>query len=312
MTTKPVTTTIELPRSSANYQPSCWDHDFLLSLDNIYATEKSVRDRDLLKRNVMNMLDDKTTLLEKLELIEKLQKLGVSYHFEGKIDEILTNIYRKNVKECDKGDLHATALEFRLLREHGFNVSEGIFDVFINKIEDGTFENGDIKGLISLYESSYLATKSDTKLHKVIREYAKEELRKFIDRHDHDHNTTNSNYLEIAVEALEMPYHWRMKRLETKRYLDAYDKHDVLIKFAKIDFNIVWWRETGLSNQLHFARDRIVENYYWTVGQIQEHQFSYVRRIMTKINALITTIDDIYDVYGTLDELQQFSNMVEM
>ncbi|CAH2061276.1 unnamed protein product [Thlaspi arvense] len=197
-----------------------------------------------------------------------------------------------------------------------------IFDVFINKMEDGTFESGDIKGLISLYEASYLATKSDTKLHKVVRAYANHQLRKFID--NHDHNIYNKNFFEMAVEGLEMPYHWRMKRLETKRYIDAYSKHNVLIEFAKIDFNIVqavhqeelkdlssWWRETGLSSQLHFVRDRIVENYFWTVGQIQEPQFGYVRRIITKINALITTIDDIYDVYGTLDELQQFTTMVE-
>ncbi|CAH8332676.1 unnamed protein product [Eruca vesicaria subsp. sativa] len=32
---------------------------------------------------------------------------------------------------------------------------------------------------------------------------------------------------------------------------------------------------------------------------------------MTKINSLITAIDDIYDVYGTLDELKQFTTMVE-
>lgn len=109
--------------------------------------------------------------------------------------------------------------------------------MFINKIEDGTFDNGDIKGLISLYEASYLATKSDTKLHKVVRAYANQQLRKFVD--SHDHNINNIDVLEMAVEALEMPYHWRMKRLETKRYIDGYNKHDILIEFAKIDFNIV-------------------------------------------------------------------------
>ncbi|XP_056844369.1 1,8-cineole synthase 1, chloroplastic isoform X3 [Raphanus sativus] len=281
-----------------------------------------VRDRDFLKEKVRKVLDETTTPLEQLELVDKLQRLGVSYHFESKIHKILTDFYHNSLRECGKENLHATALKFRLLREHGFNVSEGIFDVFISKIEDGTFESGDIRGLISVYEASYLATKLDTKLHKVIRAYANQQLRKIID--SPDHNIYDVNVLEMAVEALEMPYHWRMKRLETRRYIDAYSKHDVLIEFAKIDFNIVqavhqeelkylssWWEETGLSNQLHFARDRIVENYFWTVGQIQEPHFGYVRRKMTKINALITTIDDIYDVYGTLDELQRFTDIVE-
>jgi len=66
-----------------------------------------------------------------------------------------------------------------------------------------------------------------------------------------------------------------------------------------------------LTNQLPFVRDRIVENYFWTVGLIYEPQFGYIRRIMTIVNALVTTIDDIYDIYGTLEELELFTSMVE-
>ncbi|PWA79616.1 hypothetical protein CTI12_AA205080 [Artemisia annua] len=31
---------------------------------------------------------------------------------------------------------------------------------------------------------------------------------------------------------------------------------------------------------------------------------------MTKVNAMITTIDDVYDVYGILPELEQFTNAI--
>lgn len=54
-----------------------------------------------------------------------------------------------------------------------------------------------------------------------------------------------------------------------------------------------------------------MENFFWTVGVGFEPELSYFRRMATKINALITTIDDVYDVYGTLDELQLFTNAVE-
>ncbi|CAF2002447.1 unnamed protein product [Brassica napus] len=97
-----------------------------------------------------------------------------------------------------------------------------------------------------------------------------------------------------------------------------------LMELAKIDFNIIhasyqeelkyatsWWKETCVSNQLPFVRDVIVENYFWNVGIIYEPQFGYTRRILTIINALVTTIDDIYDIYGTLEELELFAAMVD-
>lgn len=62
---------------------------------------------------------------------------------------------------------------------------------------------------------------------------------------------------------------------------------------------------------MNFARDRLMENFLWTVGVTSEPQFGYFRRMSTKVSALITSIDDAYDVYGTLDELKLFTNSVE-
>lgn len=66
-----------------------------------------------------------------------------------------------------------------------------------------------------------------------------------------------------------------------------------------------------MGSQLHFVRDRIVENYFWTVGMIYEPQFGYIRRIVAIVAALITVIDDIYDIYGTPEELELFTAMVQ-
>lgn len=54
-----------------------------------------------------------------------------------------------------------------------------------------------------------------------------------------------------------------------------------------------------------------MENFLWTVGLAFQSQFGHFRRVMTKVNALITLIDDIYDVYGTLEELELFTNVVD-
>ncbi|KAK2986063.1 hypothetical protein RJ640_011504 [Escallonia rubra] len=68
------------------------------------------------------------------------------------------------------------------------------------------------------------------------------------------------------------------------------------------------WQTTRQgSGRASFARDMLVENFFWTVGGNFEPQFQCTRRITTKI----TIIDDIYDVYGTLEELDLFTNAVE-
>lgn len=72
-----------------------------------------------------------------------------------------------------------------------------------------------------------------------------------------------------------------------------------------------WWRNTELGEKLSFARDQLMENFFWTTGIGFEPQLQYFRRMGTELVSLITMIDDIYDVYGTLDELQLFTNAIE-
>ena len=63
--------------------------------------------------------------LDQLELIENLQRLGLAYHFETEIKNILHNIYNNKDDKWKNENLYATSLEFRLLRQHGYNVSQG-------------------------------------------------------------------------------------------------------------------------------------------------------------------------------------------
>mgnify|MGYP004721336857 CR=1 FL=1 len=53
-----------------------------------------------------------------------------------------------------------------------------------------------------------------------------------------------------------------------------------------------------------------MESFFWTVGMAFEPQYSKCRRGLTKALALITVLDDIYDVYGSLHELEQLTEAV--
>lgn len=76
------------------------------------------------------MLEKTIHPLELLELVDILQRLGLSYHFEEEIDRVLKQMYvnfcTTNRNDGQKSeDLYATALEFRLLRQEGYHVPQG-------------------------------------------------------------------------------------------------------------------------------------------------------------------------------------------
>lgn len=60
-----------------------------------------------------------------------------------------------------------------------------------------------------------------------------------------------------------------------------------------------------------FARDRIVECYFWTLGAYFEPQYSVGRKMLTKVIAIASILDDIYDAYGTFEELQVFTPAIQ-
>ncbi|KAL4582740.1 hypothetical protein LXL04_007299 [Taraxacum kok-saghyz] len=54
-----------------------------------------------------------------------------------------------------------------------------------------------------------------------------------------------------------------------------------------------------------------MECFFWTVGVVSEPQYDSCRVEITKVGTLITVIDDVYDEYGSLDELIDFTDAVK-
>ncbi|KAJ6366406.1 hypothetical protein OIU77_002900 [Salix suchowensis] len=112
----------ESKRRSANYQPTTWSSDFLQSLKNDYA-DNIYKDKAMeLEEEVRCMINSgDMEMLTILEMIDDIQRLGLGHRFEKDIKRKLDRISSSEQSsfEAEKS-LHATALCFRLLRQHGY------------------------------------------------------------------------------------------------------------------------------------------------------------------------------------------------
>ncbi|XP_047983709.1 (R)-limonene synthase-like isoform X2 [Salvia hispanica] len=313
-------------RRSANYNPSFWDFNYIQSLTNQYTEERHSMHATELIVGVKKLLHQELEANRWLELIDDLQQLCLSHHFDQEINQILNSIYYENTCNTKKRDLYSTALEFRLLREHGFQVSQDVFDCFKN--ENGDFISSlgnDIRGLLQLYEASFLLTQGEETL-ELAHKFSTKYLQRLVD--DCDDDDDEDNILESVRNALDIPIHWRVQRPNSRWFIEAYgrrpESNPIVLELAKLDFNITqamhqqelkvisrWWKETRLSEKLPFARDRIVESYLSTIDGLSQPQYAYSRITITKVCMLVTTIDDIFDVYATMEELQLFYDTIE-
>ncbi|GAB2277871.1 hypothetical protein Dimus_012573 [Dionaea muscipula] len=262
-------------------------------------------------------------LPQKLKLIDAVQRLGVSYHFEEEIDELLEQIFI-NHKTCVADyDLHDTALLFRLQRQQGYNVSCDVFKKFRDSKgsfkEDSTTDS--VAGTLSLYEAAHLRVHGEDILDEAL-DFATRQLNSVL-------ITNLSHPLAKQIQhALRCPIRKSSPRLEAWHYMSFYKEsecHDEnLLKFAKLDFNILqkmqqkemsilarWWKDLDFRRKMPWARDRLPECYLLFLEGYSQPQYAMARMFATQVFQLITIIDDIYDVYGTHEELVLFTEAME-
>ncbi|KAG8493355.1 hypothetical protein CXB51_010949 [Gossypium anomalum] len=83
--------------------------------------------------------------------------------------------------------------------------------------------------------------------------------------------------------------------------------HQYLLSFLVFQFE---WRELNVKKKLSFSRGRVMEIYLLATDLSFEAQYAKCRICFTKYACLATVVDDIYDIYGSLDELQCFTKVV--
>ncbi|XP_043710538.1 (-)-germacrene D synthase-like [Telopea speciosissima] len=181
----------------------------------------------------------------------------------------------------------------------------------------------DVSGMLCLYEATHLRVHGEDILDEAL-EFTTTRLNSIVTDGLKPHPLATQ-----VMHALKQPFHKNPPRIEARDYISIYQedyntKNESLLKLAKLDFNLLqsihqqelsqlskWWKELDFVSKLPYARDRLVETYFVAMGLCFEPQYALARKMITKVTALITIIDDTYDAYGTFEELQLFTDAVE-
>ncbi|WVZ59793.1 hypothetical protein U9M48_009892 [Paspalum notatum var. saurae] len=184
---------------------------------------------------------------------------------------------------------------------------------------DGSFSAGvtnDPRGLLSLYNAAHLLTHGEVELEEAIR-FARHHLESL-------RSNLKSPLADQVIRTLKLPLPRTLKRLEAldymSEYIDEQTYNPSILELAKLDFNLLqrlhleelkansqWWKDVYQEVELNYARDRVVEVFFWSYTVYYEQDYSRARTMLTKILSLLTLTDDTYDVHGTLDDCHKLT-----
>nr|UNZ93477.1 ent-copalyl diphosphate synthase [Scutellaria baicalensis] len=273
-------------------------------------------------------------LFEHLWAVDRIQRLGISRHFKPQVDECIAYVYRY---WTDKGicwarnsvaqDLDDTAMGFRLLRLHGYDVSADVFKHFENGGEFFCFKGQStqaVTGMYNLYRASQLMFPGES-----ILEDAKTFSSKFLQR-----KRANNELLDKWIitkdlpgevgYALDVPWYASLPRVETRFYLEQYGGEDDVwigktlyrmpyvnnnkyLELAKLDYsncqslhqqewkNIQKWYESCNLGEFGLSERRVLLAYYVAAACIYEPEKSNQRLAWAKTVILMETITSYFE-----------------
>lgn len=205
-------------------------------------------------------------IFERLWVVDRLERLGISRYFKSEIEDYLDYIYRNWTDEglsftkgCPVKDIDDTAMGFRLLRLHGYPVSPCAFKRFEN---DGQFvcyprqSNQSVSAMYNLYRAADQASfPGDDHVLGRARSYSRAFLRERRASDQLNDKWIISEGLPGEVMyGLDFPWEASLPRIETRMYLEQYGgsndvwigkvlyrmnliSNDAYLKAAKADFS---------------------------------------------------------------------------
>ncbi|KAL3519579.1 hypothetical protein ACH5RR_017728 [Cinchona calisaya] len=275
--------------------------------------------------HVRHMLEaEKEDPLKDLTLIDAIQRLGIDHHFQEEIEAALWRQYVSHKNFFDQSQaLDEISLCFRLLRQQGYHVPQGVFKNF--KDEKGNlavnYGKDHTRALMGLYEAAQLSIQGEDILDDA-EEFSSQVLNagmKYLD----------DNNARIVKNTLRHPYRKSLYRFKPNNLMESQVIEGIngwdtsLQELSYADFYMAqgihrqdllqitkWWKDLGLAMELKQARDQPLKWYTWSMVMLKDLTLSDERVDLTKSISFIYIIDDIFDIYGKPEELTLFTEAV--
>ncbi|KAJ0053559.1 hypothetical protein Pint_03312 [Pistacia integerrima] len=320
----------------------CQDGSFLFSPSSTaYALMQTKDDKCLkyLKRTVQRFNGGvpnvyPVDMFQRLWAVDRLQRLGISRFFQAEITQSMDYVYRYWTEEgicwarnTRVHDIDDTAMGFRLLRLHGFDVSADVFQHFEKGGEFFCFagqSNQAVTGIYNLYRASQTLFPGEK-----ILDNAKQFSAKFL-REKQAANELLDKWIitkdlpgEVGF-ALELPWYASLPRIETRLYIEQYGGEDdiwigktlyrmpcvnneIYLELAKLDYNNCqaihlsewdsmkkWYSECKLE-RFGISVGRLLLAYFVASASIFEPERWQKRMAWAKTAVLVETITSYFD-----------------
>ncbi|KAL6505137.1 Gly-Xaa carboxypeptidase [Orobanche gracilis] len=268
-------------------------------------------------------------LFEHIWAVDRLQRLGISRYFQSEIDECIDYVHRywtnKGIcwaRNSRVQDIDDTAMGFRLMRLHGYDISAGVFDNFEKGGEFFCFAGQSdqaVTGMYNLYRASQLRFPGETILADAAN-FSSNFLQEKRARNELLDKWIITKDLPGEVGyALDVPWYASLPRLETRFYLEQYGGEDdvwigktlyrmpyvnnnTYLELAKLDYNhcqslhqrewknIQKWCRTCRLGSYGSSEGRFLQGYYIAAACVFEPRKSGKRMAWAKTVILVETI----------------------
>ncbi|KAM7253951.1 hypothetical protein ACFE04_031633 [Oxalis oulophora] len=280
-------------------------------------------------------------MFEHMWVVDRLQRLGISRYFKSEIEDCMDYVsrYWTEVGICWARNTHVqdiddTAMGFRLLRLHGYDVSADVFNHFRKDDEFFCFvgqSNQAVTGMYNLYRASQIQFPGDQILEDA-QNFSLEFLRKRQAANELFDKWIITKDLPGEVGfALDVPWYANLPRVESRFYIDQYGGDDdvwigktlyrmpfvnnnTYLELAKTDYNniqalhqVEWqgihrWYEENRLGDWGLSKRNLLLNYFVAAASIYEPERSNERLAWAKTAALVEAISLFFNDENTLVE----------